>query len=252
MNGDGQVVDLNFAECLVELVPCFDLNVGSDELTHPDSHGCGNGSGSWQLTNPKLQIKTTNDFCEHLKLFQEICQIVRRWKRSQNVELKGILIDTFVYKCFQTDSVYFDKDDQEFDYFSATKKIFAYLANISEFTKSLMDLSNHDEINVPSVSFIKKAKKALKKMNEDDEETLWENLQELFGDGFPDYPTTSTFNNTEEFIGDKFPVHLTNHLQIDCTVSQDGFRNFPLLEFWKSITGFLLKNLLVFILKATM
>lgn len=89
-------------------------------------------------------------------------------------------------------------------------------------------------------------------MNEDDEETLWENLQELFGDGFPDYPTTSTFNNTEEFIGDKFPVHLTNHLQIDCTVSQDGFRNFPLLEFWKSITGFLLKNLLVFILKATM
>jgi len=251
LNGDGQVVDIHFNDYLVEVLPCFKLSEFSDELTHPDSHDCGTGSGSWQRTNPKLQIQMANDFCSSFRQFKEVCQIVRCWKRSQNVKLKGILIDTFVYNCFQGRKEYFYKDDDSAAYFGMIKEFFTYLSGISEYTKSIFDFSYHDYINIGDLSFIKKSKKALKKMNESDPETLWDNLQGLFGYGFPDYPTTNKFTYTEEFIDDMFPVCITNHLEIECTISQDGFRDEPLWMFLEKYNWLPHNKTLWFSIKST-
>lgn len=233
LNTDGQVVDLDFTNYLVEVLPCFKLLSLNNELTHPDSHDSGNGCGAWKGTNPLKQIATVNEFSLQFKHYKELCQIVRCWRRSQNIVLKGILIDTFVFKCFYGKSDDSYKKDGVFSYKDSVVDFFKYISGLNETNQWVWDLSDHDYIHIADFGFIKKAKKSLKKMDEDDEETLWGNLQDLFGDGFPDYPTSFRFKNTEEYIGDKFPVRITNRLKIECDISQDGFRESGLYDFLK-------------------
>lgn len=51
-----------------------------------------------------------------------------------------------------------------------------------------------------------------------------------------------SFNDTEEFIEDKFPVHLHYSVNISCTVSGDGWRKKPINEFLSLLRKFLPHN----------
>ncbi|MDA6076430.1 hypothetical protein O0544_05920 [Edwardsiella anguillarum] len=65
-------------------------------------------------------------------------------------------------------------------------------------------------------------------------------MEKNFGRPFPaaavsvenlDYASTSlTWKNTEEFIEDKYPIDITEILEIDCEVKQNGFRQYYLRD----------------------
>lgn len=75
--------------------------------------------------------------------------------------------------------------------------------------------------------------------NEDDMNNV---LREILGNDFPKSENSEflteeslafkkAYDNTEEFIEDVFPVDIRYSLQIDCRISQNGFRTFWLRKF---------------------
>lgn len=95
---DGQVVIVPFSDGITfEVLPAF-LNK-DDSYTFPDS----NGGGSWKVTNPKPEIaamhSTDSDCNGNLKM---LCRMARAWKRTWDVPISGLLIDTLAYQFIKT------------------------------------------------------------------------------------------------------------------------------------------------------
>lgn len=97
IGGDGQVVVVSFTDGITfEVVPAFLNEDGS--FTYPDS----NDGGRWRKTNPKPEIEaiaSMDAICNgNLK---RLCKMVRAWKRTWNVPMGGLLIDTLAYRFLQ-------------------------------------------------------------------------------------------------------------------------------------------------------
>ena len=89
--------------------------------------------------------------------------------------------------------------------------------------------------NCDNGKFITKAKNAYKKIENLTEESsnINKELRCIFGSKFPEktntenrssYSMSYSYKDTEQFIEDMFPVDIRYSLDIDCTVTQDGFR----------------------------
>ncbi len=93
--GDGQVVVITFNDGIrFEILPVFDHKDGSSFI-FPDS----NNGGSWQVCNPKAEIKAIQDRHENTnKNLKKICRMLRIWKMHCSVTMTGMLIDTLVYQ----------------------------------------------------------------------------------------------------------------------------------------------------------
>jgi Second Messenger Oligonucleotide or Dinucleotide Synthetase domain len=111
IRADGQVIIVPFNDGIsFEVVPGF-INK-NDSYTFPDA----NNGGRWRVTNPKPEIKAIrdrNNSCNGNLI--RLCRMARAWKRTWNVPIGGLLIDTLAYQ-FLAEWQYRDKSYLYYDY----------------------------------------------------------------------------------------------------------------------------------------
>ena len=234
VSGDGQVVVVKMTDFTIEVLPAFENNDGS--YVHADT----SDGGSWEDTNPRAEIaalnelnKTTNGNLKHL------CKMIRGWKNKSGTALPGILIDTLCFNFFESQKKWHTEGYGSFDGLVAA--FFEYLGDQDPKQKYWLAPGSRQRV-YRKASFVRKAKKAhsqclnaIAKNENISAADLW---REIFGSKFPtpaqlgDRSSTakSLHRNTEEFIEDQVPVAIKHTLEIDCNVTQAGFRTTRLAE----------------------
>lgn len=181
---DGQVIGINFTDGIdFEILPSFKNKDNS--YTYADS----NNGGTWKTTDPKKEIAAINDLNQKTnKNFKKLCRMTRAWKKTCNVPMSGILIDTLAYK-FLKDWKYNDKSYTYYDWMS--RDFFKYLMNISEST-SFWHAPGSNRFVWKSGNFQNKAKKAYNKSLEaieyDSKDFAYssnKSWREIYGTKFP-------------------------------------------------------------------
>jgi hypothetical protein len=246
MRGDGQVVVIEFTKYTVELVPAFLQN--DDRFKYPDTKD----GGSWKYTNPLSEQEECKKCNKNSNgIYFDFCHIMRSWKNTVGFEFGGLLIDTLVYNHFKDKDNY--KESGYEDYLTILQNIYNYLkAQDKDQNYWLAVGSNQQVDNSGDGVFVSKANKASKRIADaiDAGDDINNVLQDLLGNDFPLNATTEksscatascTYRNTEQFIKELFPVDIRYSLQLDCRVSQDGWRDFFLREFLKT-KGILRRN----------
>ncbi len=231
ISGDGQVVVINFKKYTVELVPGFKQS--DDRFKYPDT----NNGGSWKYTDPLSEIsesnKTANDTENN---FIYIANMLRAWKNKQGFKFGGLLIDTLTYKFLNENDNYKNIDFN--DYLDMTKDLFGFLKGLNKEQSYWYALGSNQKVyNCDNGKFITKAKNSHKKIQDLTEESsnLNKELRKIFGSKFPEKQKEENrafsesyiykgYSDTEEFIEDMFPVDIKYDLELDCTITQDGFR----------------------------
>lgn len=123
IGGDGQVVAIKFDDGIkFEIVPCF-INRDNISFTHPNS----NGGGTWNVTNPRLEIDAINQANKlYNKNLKRLCRMTRAWKDEWNVPIGGLLIDTLANNFMKT----WEHKNESFLYFDLmTRDFFEFLKN---------------------------------------------------------------------------------------------------------------------------
>lgn len=222
ISGDGQVVVINFTKYTVEVVPAFKQS--DDRFKYPDTHD----GGSWKYTNPIPEQEECLDCDNQSKgTYFDFCRLVRAWKNHIGFKFSGILIDTLVYDHFLDNNYYKDKDYEKYE--DILKSLYTYLSEQNDNQSFWFAVGSNQKIyNSNSEKFVKKAKKALKILEENN---IDESLNLLFGNNFaPDEELeckskTFEYSNTEEFIEDFVPIDIRYNVKLDCIVSQNGYRD---------------------------
>lgn len=231
IRGDGQVVVIEFKSNpagVIELVPAFEQIDGS--FKYPDSH---NG-GSWKTTNPTPEINECNNLSGKTDgHFINLCRLLRKWKNTEGFAFKGLLIDALVSNYFESRGSY---SMSYRDYERDVVDLFGYLAEQDKNRKYWYALGSNQQIsNNDNGRFIAKAKKAYKALFET--EDIVEEFKKLFGSSFA--KTTASFISNraapgEQFIEDMFPINIRFNLELDCKITQDGWRPQLLRDFLKN------------------
>lgn len=245
MRGDGQVVVIEFTKYTVELVPGFKQN--DDTFKYPDTHD----GGSWKTTDP-ISEQEECDVCNSNSggAYYDFCHMVRDWKNNLGFTFGGLLIDSLVYNHFKNNDYYEDSNYDE--YLTMLLSLLEYLKGLNKDQKYWFAVgSNQHVYNSDKGRFIDKATDAYNKLNnavgaDDGIEAV---LYELFGNAVFDVDDKQvfekssryTFEDTEQYIEDVYPVDIRYSLQIDCKVTQDGWRDFYLSQFLKK-KGWLSRN----------
>ncbi len=98
IKADGQVILVPFDDGITfEVVPAFANK--DDSFTYPDA----NDGGRWRTTNPKPEIaaiRTRNAACNGNLV--PLCRMMRAWKRTWEVPIGGLLVDTLAYQFIET------------------------------------------------------------------------------------------------------------------------------------------------------
>lgn len=209
-----------------EVQPAFEDEDGNFE--YPDTV-----AKCWKITKPRDEISATKE-CNNRtsKNMRHLARMARAWKNANGVNMGGLLIDTLVYRFFE----------QNYDYDSAgTSSFHLMVRDFFDFLKNEPDkeyylaLGSNQRVKVKS-RFQSKAKKAYNRCNEaigsEDDYLTARKWREIFGTSIPLAAKTkdSSFNDTEEFIEDLYSVDITDTLNIDCEVTQDGWRPTKLRE----------------------
>lgn len=255
IRADGQVVVVSFTNYEIEVVPAFEQEDGS--FKYPDT----NDGGSWPLTKPRSEIKAISDLDKDKNFnLRRLCKMVRAWKNKHGAAMGGLLVDTLASNFLKSTKNYDTKSYLYYDWM--VRDFFKYLSELADQDFYLAPGSNQ-RVNVKK-KFQRKAKKAyelcLKAIEADGQEGVNGKWKKVFGRPFPATvtPTSETavfnksisWNNTEEFIEDKYPIDIRYDLEIDCEVSQNGFRENTLrYMIQKHIPLLALKKLLFQIVK---
>lgn len=232
--GDGQVVVVSFENQEIEVVPAFEQEDGS--FKYPDT----NNGGSWPITKPRSEINAISVLdSEKNNNLRRLCKMARAWKNKHGVEMGGLLIDTLASNFLQSTTDYDTKSYLDYDFM--VRDFFKYLSELPDQDFYLAPGSNQ-RVYVKK-KFQRKAKKAyelcLKAIDADGQAGVNGKWKKVFGRPFPAAVTTAReaaatraaiiWDNTEEFIEDKYPIDIRYNLEIDCEVSQNGYRENSLL-----------------------
>lgn len=203
IKGDGQVVDVLFADGKIEIVPGFKNIDGSFKF--PDTHN----EGSWKRTNPLSEIDIVEKINEHTNgSYRKICKITRKWKDKLGFPFKGILIDTLAYNFFNAEDINsFDNINQLF------KEFLMFLGNMDKKRKQY-NVMGSNQIVESDNNFVNKAIQFL--INVDNCENILEYVLDI--------KETRNRSQNEEFISEKFQVDIRNRVSINCKVERKGFR----------------------------
>ncbi|WP_315437247.1 nucleotide-binding domain-containing protein [uncultured Selenomonas sp.] len=236
VSGDGQVVVIEFTKYTVELVPGFKQS--DNRFKYPDTHD----GGKWKYTDPlSEQDECANCNDKSNGIYYDFCHIMRSWKNTIGFEFGGLLIDTLVYNHFEERDNY--ANCGYVDYLTILQKLFDYLKGKNKDQSYWYAVGSNQQIsNSGSGAFVTKAKKAASKIADaiSNKEDMNSVLREVLGTEFPAvakavaklYETSSLcFHNTEQFIEKMLPVDIRYSLQLECRVTQDGWRDFFLREF---------------------
>jgi len=125
IRADGQVILVPFSDGITfEVVPAFANENGS--FTFPNA----NNGGSWQVTNPRPEIKEIRDRNAATNgNLVPLCRMMRDWKNKWAVPIGGLLIDTLAYQFIETWE-YRDKSYVYYDYMC--RDFFKWMANQDE------------------------------------------------------------------------------------------------------------------------
>lgn len=243
IRGDGQAVVIEFESLpfTVDLVPAFKQS--DDSFKYPDT----NKGGSWKKTNPIPE----QDACSDAQFatggwFRRICNALRAWKDNEGLHFKGLLIDTLVNRYLEDAGRLADKG---FDAsYSILCDIFEALSKENPNQSFWYALGSNQKIyNDDEGTFVSKASGAYKKLSEavnsDERE---EALRDVFGKKFSDCVVDSAVDaresklaqsfgatSNEQFIEEMFPVDIRFAMELDCEVTQDGFRTDSLVNMLK-------------------
>lgn len=139
------------------------------------------------------------------------------------------------------------------DYLTILQNLFDYLKGQNKDQSYWYAVGSNQQVsNSGNGAFVSKAKKAASKIADaiSNKENLNSLLRELLGTEFPEgakavakaYETSSLyFRNTEQCIEKMLPVDIRYSLQLECRVTQDGWRDFFLRAFVRD-RGILRRN----------
>lgn len=240
ISGDGQVVVIDFDDCKFELVPVFENNDGS--FLYPDTHD----GGSWKKTDPKKEIEAFNELNRKSSgNLKSLCKMLRPWKNKSNVAISGLLLDTLVYNFISNDRNHYAAYTLQ-KYPNLCYDFFDYLTKLDDTQTFWHAPGSNQQVDNEPGSFYKKAETAKKKTKLAIERlslaTNNDDWREIFGNYFPSYTPCKTYSfceattdsvpvrDEEQFIEKLFPVQLLYSMQIQCTVTRDGFRPFLLKD----------------------
>ena len=229
---DRLVVRVLYKDFHVEVQPVFELTDGS--FKYPDTYS----GGSWKITKPREEKSAMTEFvAEKNKNLRRLCKMARAWKNKHGVGMGGLLIDTLAHNFLRDTKTYDEKSYLYYDWMS--RDFFKYLSELPK-QDHFYALGSGQRVRVKS-NFQKPAKKAhelsldaIEAAGKDNESTKW---QKIYGKDYPDAVAKSAaaerfgFRSSEQFVEDLWPVDIRYPLQIECEVSQDGFREALLREF---------------------
>lgn len=231
--GDGQVVVVSFGNQEIEVLPAFEQEDGS--FKYPNT----NNGGSWPITKPRSEIKAVSDLDKARNSnLRRLCKMARSWKNKHGVQMGGLLIDTLAYNFLSSTTEYDDKSYLYYDWM--TRDFFKYLSELPDQEYYLAPRSNQRV--VVKKKFQSKAKKAyglcLTAIEAEGQVGVNNKWKKVFGRPFPAAVTNLSetaaaksaisWDNTEEFIEDTYPIDIRYNLEIDCEVSQNGYREHTL------------------------
>lgn len=221
---DRLVVVINFKNYKFEVQPVFEQDDGS--FSYPDTY-----SDSWKTTKPRDEIKAISDLDEtSMGNARKICKLARAWKNKHDVLMGGLLIDTLAWR-FLSDNNEYLNDTNHPDYM--IRDFFKYLTNLPK-QESWNAIGSNQRVKVKK-NFQEKAAEAYKlccvAIDESNEDTSYKKWREVFGRFVPlsDYEQVvkdlfTSYDDTEQFIENFYPIDLKDELNIECKVTQDGFR----------------------------
>jgi len=249
--GDGQVVVVSFNDQEIEVVPSFEQE--DESFKYPNT----NNGGSWPITKPRSEIKAISDMDKEKNCnLRRLCKMVRAWKNKHGIVMGGLLIDTLAYNFLKSTAYYDDKSYLYYDLM--VRDFFEYIEELPDQDYFLAPGSNQRVL--VKKKFQKKAKKAHKLCIEAIEAEGQANAnrkwKKVFGRPFPsgtpvqesaaEYAAKMSWENTEEFIEDKYPIDIRYNLEINCDVSQNGYREHGLLYMLRKRIPLLAKKKLLF------
>lgn len=215
-----------------EVQPAFENSDGS--FDYPDTK-----AKSWKVTKPRAEITATKGCNDRTSTnMRHLARMARAWKDTNGVAMGGLLIDTLVHRFFSTTSEYDDKGSLWFDLM--VRDFFEFLMNEPD-KDYYLALGSNQRVNVKK-RFHPKAKKAynrcldaIEKAGKASANKKW---REVFGPAVPLQVSKSarSFKDTEEFIENQYPVDISESLEIDCKVTQNGWRTASLREMLKNKT----------------
>lgn len=241
IRADGQVVDITFNDGLIEVVPGFENDDGS--FQYPDT----NDGGKWRTTNPRPEKKKCTDNNNATSgTFRDCCRMIRVWKNHNGFVFSGLLIDTLIDKFYVNNNDTLE-DNSYSNYPFILKEIFEFLSKQNEDQQYWHALGSNQQIsNHGNNKFVKKAKKVLDKLNEIDfnnESEVLNCFSEIFGYQFKQYINDSVSHTTEDFATTFFSaVDIKGSFNIECIVSQKGFRDHQIGYYLSSRLGAVFKN----------
>jgi hypothetical protein len=209
-----------------EVQPAFEDEDGNFE--YPDTV-----AKCWKITKPRDEISATKECNDRTsKNMRHLARMARAWKNANGVNMGGLLIDTLVYRFFEQNHDYDSSETSSFHLM--VRDFFDFLKNEPN-QEYYLALGSNQRVKVKS-RFQPKAKKAYNRCNEaidsEDDYLAARKWREIFGTSMPlaAKAKNSSFNDTEEFIEDQYSVDITDTLNIDCEVTQDGWRPTKLRE----------------------
>lgn len=228
MRGDGQVVVIEFSAYTVELVPGF--KQADDRFKYPDTHS----GGSWKYTDP-LSEQDECAACDTRsnKNYYNFCHIIRCLRNKMGFSMGGLLIDTLVYNHFSSNDDY--SESSYSDYLEIFKSLLSDLKGLSKDQKYWFAVGSNQQVtNTDDGAWIAKMQDAYDSVKDKtaDSEDIWQVLRDLLGKDFPVETNASASYSRiyasaapgEQFIDEMFLVDIRYKLNIECRVTQDGWR----------------------------
>ncbi|WP_081701842.1 SMODS domain-containing nucleotidyltransferase [Oleidesulfovibrio alaskensis] len=223
---DRLVVQVLYDTFTVEVQPVFEQEDGS--FKYPDTYG----GGSWKITKPRKEIEAVRKIdSEKNNNFRMLSRMVRAWKNRNGVVMGGLLIDTLVYKFLMNTD---DYDAASYSsYGRLSRDFFEYLKDQPD-QNFYFALGSNQQVKVKK-KFQTKANQAynacLRAIKAGETATAHSEWKKVYGRFFPAYVANVRvadealrYEYTEEFIEDKYPVDIRYSLELECKVTQNGFR----------------------------
>ncbi|MBB2915704.1 SMODS domain-containing nucleotidyltransferase [Cupriavidus alkaliphilus] len=232
---DRLVIRVLYKDFHIEVQPVFEQDDGS--FKYPDTYS----GGSWKITKPRDEIRAMSEFnAEKNDNLRRLCKMIRAWKNKHGVGMGGLLIDTLAHNFLKCTAAFDDKSYLYYDWMS--RDFFEYIADLpaQEYHAAL---GSGQRVKVKS-KFQTAAKNAhklcLDAIEETDEGKRRDRWRKVFGNAYPisdKRGVTSIaiekfeYSSTEQFVEDLYPIDIRFSIEINCDVSQNGFREYRLREF---------------------
>ncbi len=225
ISADGQVVVFKHTNYKIEVLPAFLLDDGS--YRYPDT----NDGGSWKITKPKEESDELDKYdTETGAVLKNLCKMTRAWKNRNGVPVSGLLIDTLSYNFLKSNTAYHSVGFEK--YGEMVKEFFHYLAEQDDEQEYWYAPGSNQKV-YNTGKFAAKAKKAKKNcdkaLQNEGLEQARKSWKKIFGRSFPIKVIVekdrASYQDTEEYIEDMFPINIKTTVELECKVTQNGFRN---------------------------